>query len=587
MQTLCKNRVKPFTTYRKLGVMLLGCICAAGIARAAAPKSYTFTEIVNFSPVQILPNGTILGHSLNMVLIPAGLQVYVPQIYDIGTGSVTNIDVLANGDTLIAAFAANGKGQVLGNSVNARTAPANRANVVVRNADGTLIDLGLFNASNGNSFGKKINDSGQIMGQAGFSSLCTYRTYVGNVTGGGFTDLGTLGGGTFDFTQGYDLNANGQVVGMSSLYAACLASDTFHAFISTPTGLKDLHAASMPAVQVGGSAAVAVNDNGLAAGYYPFAFVPGTRGLRAAQHAVIWDTVANTYADLGKPNFESSLSDINASGQAVGWEGAMGSFAHYAVVGDMGGGTLTPLSTLVTNLPAGWSLDSAVDISDADEILVVTKGATGFVNGYGILIPSAPPTPSVPLSPSGLRVNAVSSSQIDLAWTDNANNESGQMVERCLGVACANFAPIITLAPNVTRYSDTGLAPGTAYSYRVMAQGSAGNSGYSNTATVTTVVVTPTTAPAAPSALNAAKISRRSVALIWVDNSNNESKFQIERCNGINCTNFNKIASVSANSIAFTDAGVYPNSDYFYRIRATNSTGKSAYSNTIIVKTLP
>ena len=40
------------------------------------------------------------------------------------------------------------------------------------------------------------------------------------------------------------------------------------------------------------------------------------------------------------------------------------------------------------------------------------------------------PPPTVPAAPSGLVASAVSSSAIDLAWTDNASNESGYTVER-------------------------------------------------------------------------------------------------------------------------------------------------------------
>ena len=38
--------------------------------------------------------------------------------------------------------------------------------------------------------------------------------------------------------------------------------------------------------------------------------------------------------------------------------------------------------------------------------------------------------PTVPNAPTGLVATAVSSSQIDLTWTDNAGNETGFIVER-------------------------------------------------------------------------------------------------------------------------------------------------------------
>ncbi|MEP6913294.1 MAG: fibronectin type III domain-containing protein, partial [bacterium] len=119
-----------------------------------------------------------------------------------------------------------------------------------------------------------------------------------------------------------------------------------------------------------------------------------------------------------------------------------------------------------------------------------------------------PPTP--PLPPSGLTANAVSSSQINLAWTDNSDNESGFKIERCTGstVTCTTtgtFAQIAQVGANVTTYSDTGLSASTTYSYRVRAFNSGGDSAYSNVAEATTQAPPPP--PAAPGNLTATPVS--------------------------------------------------------------------------------
>jgi (2Fe-2S) ferredoxin len=67
--------------------------------------------------------------------------------------------------------------------------------------------------------------------------------------------------------------------------------------------------------------------------------------------------------------------------------------------------------------------------------------------------------------------------QLELAWTDNANNEDGFQVERKTGTA-GSYTQITTVGPNVTSYADFGLADGTTYCYRVRAFNSAGNSAY-------------------------------------------------------------------------------------------------------------
>ena len=87
--------------------------------------------------------------------------------------------------------------------------------------------------------------------------------------------------------------------------------------------------------------------------------------------------------------------------------------------------------------------------------------------------------PTAPAAPTGLSASAVSSSQINLTWTDNSNNETGFKVER------PDTSVIATLGPNTQLYQHIGLNFDTAYSYRVKAYNDIGSS-LSNEATATT-----------------------------------------------------------------------------------------------------
>jgi hypothetical protein len=89
-----------------------------------------------------------------------------------------------------------------------------------------------------------------------------------------------------------------------------------------------------------------------------------------------------------------------------------------------------------------------------------------------------------PAAPTNLTLTAVSSTQINLAWTDNANSESGYYVER--SVSGGGWTSIATLAANANSYANTGLTPGTTYGYRVQAYNAFGSSAYSNEPTATT-----------------------------------------------------------------------------------------------------
>jgi hypothetical protein len=76
----------------------------------------------------------------------------------------------------------------------------------------------------------------------------------------------------------------------------------------------------------------------------------------------------------------------------------------------------------------------------------------------------------VPAAPTNLTATAVSGSQINLAWTDNSNNETGFLIERSLdGI---NFTQVATAPVNATTYQDSGLTASTTYYYRVRAAGS-------------------------------------------------------------------------------------------------------------------
>lgn len=88
------------------------------------------------------------------------------------------------------------------------------------------------------------------------------------------------------------------------------------------------------------------------------------------------------------------------------------------------------------------------------------------------------------------------------------------------------------------------------------------------------------TPPAAPSGLTATAVSASQINLSWVDNSTNETAFLIERCQGSGCSAFTQIASVGADVTTYSDSGLTAGTSYSYRVRASNSAGASAYSNT-------
>lgn len=91
--------------------------------------------------------------------------------------------------------------------------------------------------------------------------------------------------------------------------------------------------------------------------------------------------------------------------------------------------------------------------------------------------------PTAPATPTDLTASAVSSTRVDLSWTDASTNETAFHIERQSG---GSFAEIATVGANASSYSDTTAAANTAYSYRVRARSAEIFSDYSNTASTTT-----------------------------------------------------------------------------------------------------
>ncbi len=262
----------------------------------------------------------------------------------------------------------------------------------------------------------------------------------------------------------------------------------------------------------------------------------------------------------------------------------LGAGAHegavYAVAGSSGqisGGTLNhPAMFISLNNLGSMVLD--VNGNTLDAKFLRENGA--IVDHFRMVKGSIAPV--VPAAPSNLVATTFSSSQINLSWTDNANNENGFKVEQ--STDGTTFTQVALLGSNAVSYSATGLSASTTYFYRVASFNDAGNSQFSNTANATTSPAPPAL-PAAPSGLTATAVSRTQINLSWADNSGNETGFKIERCKNANCTNYVEISQVGANVTTFADTGLTKNTTYRYRVRAFNAGGNSGYSNAVSAKT--
>ena len=92
-------------------------------------------------------------------------------------------------------------------------------------------------------------------------------------------------------------------------------------------------------------------------------------------------------------------------------------------------------------------------------------------------------------APNGLSASTISSSQINLAWTDNSGDESAFHIER--KPSGGSWGEIDVVPADTVSYQDMGVSSSTTYSYRVRAyrNSDAQYSPYSNEVNVTWIPV--------------------------------------------------------------------------------------------------
>ena len=106
-----------------------------------------------------------------------------------------------------------------------------------------------------------------------------------------------------------------------------------------------------------------------------------------------------------------------------------------------------------------------------------------------------------------------------------------------------------------------------------------------STSRAVTVAVAELAPPTAPSGLTATATGTDRIALAWTDNSSNETGFEIDR-SPTGAGSWTLIHTTAANAISYTNTGLAEHTTYYYRVRAVNADGGSAYASTASAATL-
>jgi len=127
--------------------------------------------------------------------------------------------------------------------------------------------------------------------------------------------------------------------------------------------------------------------------------------------------------------------------------------------------------------------------------------------------------------PSSLATSLLGPYDVLVTWQDNSDTETGYLVERCAGAACAGagavYTTVATLPPDTVEFRDLGRESETVYFYRVSLEYGASlvGGGLSGIAT----------APAAPAQVQVLEVDRAPRVLVvrWLDVSLSETEYRV------------------------------------------------------------
>lgn len=254
------------------------------------------------------------------------------------------------------------------------------------------------------------------------------------------------------------------------------------------------------------------------------------------------------------------LSDVELR---LNWTDAASNETGFRIERKTGAGAFSEVGQAAAN--ATTFTDSGLTASTTYTYRVRAINGAGF-SGYsneasGATLPSLPP------APTNLAVEVLSRTELRLTWSYAAADPTTFRIERKQGAQA--FAVVNAVAGDQRAWTNTGLSPNTAYTFRVRAANDAGFSAYTSEVTATTQA----NPPGVPDFLTATAVSRTSIVVSWIDRSTDETGFKIERKTGAGA--FTVAGTVAANAVSFTDTGLEGETTYTYRVRATNSGGDS------------
>jgi hypothetical protein len=218
----------------------------------------------------------------------------------------------------------------------------------------------------------------------------------------------------------------------------------------------------------------------------------------------------------------------------------------------------------------GYAIDIPGTIGGTSAFVGFTASTGASTAIENVLSWSYTPLPAPPVAPTNLTVTPASGTELDLSWTQGSSPVDHFNILRL--TAPNTYTQVGQVPGNVTTYPDSGLTPGTSYSYEVVAVNAGGSSPVAGPVGNTTP-----TPPAGPTNLQFSNLTSTSVTLTWQNNATNATGYKIVRQLGSNNSQF--VVSLPANATSYNDSGLEPDAPYQYIVSAVNFAGPSTSAN--------
>jgi hypothetical protein len=198
----------------------------------------------------------------------------------------------------------------------------------------------------------------------------------------------------------------------------------------------------------------------------------------------------------------------------------------------------------------------------ADGASAFPSSTSGNSDNYWVQPLFVPYSVLNPAAPSDLTAAAVSSFEIDLAWTNPDDPSTSFQIERS-DDGGTTFNVIDQTAAGATTYQDLTVSDNVTYYYKVIAVSAQGpTSGDSNVASATTPLAT-------FDGLTATAVSTSEIDLAWTDNSGGTTAVQVWR--SPDGETFSPLVTLPAGTNSYQDLGLPEATGYFYAVQPVSS----------------